>query len=197
MYLFVKWLHRVTYYISEKSFALCLFVKLSVKHPHHSVTFTPVGIVQFVRPLSAKVERFVHCLPSSFNTISCKHLFTKLLRVSLSLSLSLQHEDFLLALQVNEDEYKKVRTTHTWKALMWPWQQLTLCVVIKMTHLYLDILFHSYSYFPQHYRIQQVVHVGKYHYIDESDTCLFVFLLSSCVFFFFFSFHLTNMRQIG
>lgn len=28
--------------------------------------------------------------------------------LSLSLSLSLQHEDFLLALQVNEDEYKKV-----------------------------------------------------------------------------------------
>lgn len=27
---------------------------------------------------------------------------------ALSLSLSLQHEDFLLALQVNEDEYKKV-----------------------------------------------------------------------------------------
>ncbi len=33
--------------------------------------------------------------------------------LSLSLSLSLQHEDFLLALQVNEDEYKKVRT-HTY-----------------------------------------------------------------------------------
>jgi len=43
----------------------------------------------------------------------------------------LQHEDFLLALQVNEDEYKKVGATNTSATLMWP-AAVTLHVVFAL-----------------------------------------------------------------
>lgn len=61
--------------------------------------------------------------------------FSRLLFYRANLFSSFQHEDFLLALQVNEDEYKKVRSAKNWihldSFLMWFYTKSILLVQIS------------------------------------------------------------------